>query len=527
MLGHRPGAAETDVRSRVELLQTLPRVGTVEGVNFGERQSTREQPPVVNHHPHHFKLLAQAADVAPTIRLLKAVDATAGPGADIQTAVVLREGIGLGVVAQAAAVEPTLAVETIDMSAVVTAGVQISPKDRHRLDAAVRDLLGRRVEPLRDRQTRPGLRLGLIAKETGGTVERRGMQPILKDDQAADRLGIGQLSAEHPLLAPCVSKDATTELLVFRFRETRSGQSILAGTGIKLASVDRQAGDAIRSVGGTAVDPVLLAAIPIDRSRLPLARFAGARIQRPFVNGERKPEDRLARPAAIAPGPRAIVVDAELQMPPIRLIAGHSRRGLERQLKAAPRPWVVLTDQVAGQLSVAARIGFVAADPGRQTEIAARQSRGLGRWDFQPRAAAEKARRAVRRPQIDWPLDLARGRTGNHVDDIAPERPVCQQPTVEVDSARGGGQFAVDQRVSRWPFRRRKPVPRIGSRLLGTQGTVVVKTEQCQRQPIDRPNHRLSHLEFSLSQPPTGLSLASRGGAEGHEWATPQATDPT
>ena len=67
------------------------------------------------------------------------------------------------------------------------------------------------------------------------------------------------------------------------------------------------------------------------------------------MHRERKGERGLAGAAAITPLRRAIIVDAELQVSPVRLIGRGARVALQREMKAAPLLGIVLADKIPWQ----------------------------------------------------------------------------------------------------------------------------------------------------------------------------------
>src|SRR5258708_18614031 len=101
-----------------------------------------------------------------------------------------------------------------------------------------------------------------------------------------------------------------------------------------------------------------------------------------------KRKERSAGTTASNPLRFVVVVDAELELPKIRLVEGHSGVVLERQMKASPPLRIVLTDQVARHV-VEIPVGV---QPERYREIARSQSWRRARRDFEIRIATVEVR---------------------------------------------------------------------------------------------------------------------------------------
>ena len=299
------------------------------------------------------------------------------------------------------------------------------------------------------------LRAALVAEETRGLVERRGIQFALKDDQAADGLGAGQLAAGDPVVAPGIAEDASAEGGVFRFGEGGAGDAVLSGSRVELAVVDGERGDAVGAVGRTAIDPFPGSRVAIDASGVRLARFAGAREQRAVVRRQRERKQRGAGSPAIRPVRDPVVVDAELEVTPVGLVRGHAGIALQREMKSAPLERVVLADQVARQ--DVRRI--VRLHPQRDAEISRAEAGRFFRRDFQPRVAAPDHRGGPGGVPLHGAVDrgglgaAAHGRLG-----VAGQRPMRDQVALQFDGGRILPQVAVEEGVGGLAFGGREAV---------------------------------------------------------------------
>ena len=121
----------------------------------------------MNRHAHDLKFLAEPTHISPPPDVFKTKHATAAPGARIQAPFILREGIGLRVVADLTAVRPGFAVKAMHMPAVVAAGVDEAVMHGQRFDTLRSDLLGLEIRALWHGQCRPA-RFALVAEESGG-----------------------------------------------------------------------------------------------------------------------------------------------------------------------------------------------------------------------------------------------------------------------------------------------------------------------------------------------------------------------
>ena len=157
----------------------------------------------------------------------------------------------------------------------------------------------------------------------------------------------------------------------------RASDPVFAGAGVECSVADREGGDGVRSVRCAAVDPAAFV-VAVDSTAFPCPRLAGASVERPFVNGQGEGEEGVARPAAVGPARVATVVDAELEMPPVRLVRDHARIALEREVEAAALRRIVLAREVSA--------GPVACvEPEREAEVALAEAGRLVRGDFHDR----------------------------------------------------------------------------------------------------------------------------------------------
>ncbi|HRQ90126.1 MAG TPA: hypothetical protein PLA50_15105 [Bacteroidia bacterium] len=216
-----------------------------------------------------------------------------------------------------------------------------------------------------------------MTEESGGGIERGGVELAVVEDDPAHRLGSGKLAAVGPATLAFVAEDAPSEDGVLRLGQGRTRDPVFAGTGVERSTADREGGDGVRSIRCAAVDPAAVV-VAVDSTSLPCPRLAGAGVECPFVNGQGEGEEGVARLAAVGPAGIATVVDAELEMPPVRLVRDHARIALEREMEAAALRRIVLAREVAAR-------PVTRVEPERKAEVALAEARSLVRGDFHDR----------------------------------------------------------------------------------------------------------------------------------------------
>lgn len=188
------------------------------------------------------------------------------------------------------------------------------------------------------------------------------MESSLVHDEPSHGLGFRKLPAFNPPIPSPVSEDLSTWSDVLRLGQGRSGDTIFSRAGVKRSLKNGERGDAVRAIGGSAIDPAIIAVVSVDTASLVLARLAGAGIERSFVYGKGEREERLSRPAAGGPDGVTVIVDSELKMTPIRLIRGDARVAFQGEMKTAAFGGIIAAHQIASR----SRIGL---EPEREGKV--------------------------------------------------------------------------------------------------------------------------------------------------------------
>ena len=110
----------------IEPRHSLPVFDSRVRIDLRQRQRSSDKATVGYKHPHHFAFLSQSASIGPLADTFESIYPSAGPRSNIQTTFVLSKRIGLRVVAKLTAVDPFFTIESVDVPAVIAAGVKMA-----------------------------------------------------------------------------------------------------------------------------------------------------------------------------------------------------------------------------------------------------------------------------------------------------------------------------------------------------------------------------------------------------------------